>query len=312
VRNSSKDENIRKRIGRSIFSTVTLLSLLLCVTACVLWAGGIRYPRIGNGWLVFGSRYTLSLLPDRMAILGPSPSDPAASKRIRELAEAMRATGGVLRYHGTTGGMGFGDFDYSGKPPMAGVFPQAGEIPSPPPIFRDLGDAPIRMLMAALEDERMFLMAHALLARTHRGEKASDDPRGGLKLWLEETSRHSGHWTGPYDGIHLDLIEDTPRGNQGSWGQEIWARVTTPQITPAERARICRLWHERLDVTLWTARYSHLAPAMFALPAISLATSAARRLRRRNRRTAGRCLECNYDLRATPDRCPECGALTER
>jgi hypothetical protein len=49
-----------------------------------------------------------------------------------------------------------------------------------------------------------------------------------------------------------------------------------------------------------------------AIPGPPLITMRVRRyLRFRSRRLTGLCTVCGYDLRATPDRCPECGAIPE-
>jgi hypothetical protein len=58
------------------------------------------------------------------------------------------------------------------------------------------------------------------------------------------------------------------------------------------------------------ARSIMLPPPLFAIATLILPTLAyRRRLIRRVREKAGLCGFCGYDLRATPDRCPECGRI---
>jgi hypothetical protein len=56
----------------------------------------------------------------------------------------------------------------------------------------------------------------------------------------------------------------------------------------------------RVAVPLW------LGAVVFALPAIVVTV---RRARCRRRRALHNCTNCGYDMRATPDRCPECGSV---
>jgi hypothetical protein len=56
-------------------------------------------------------------------------------------------------------------------------------------------------------------------------------------------------------------------------------------------------------ISYWLACCITAAP-----PAIWLATATSRWWLRRRRGSEGRCPSCGYDLRATPQRCPECGA----
>jgi hypothetical protein len=49
-----------------------------------------------------------------------------------------------------------------------------------------------------------------------------------------------------------------------------------------------------------------VATATLVLPGVEV----ARRVRKRRRAAGATCAACGYDLCATPDRCPECGAAS--
>lgn len=83
-------------------------------------------------------------------------------------------------------------------------------------------------------------------------------------------------------------------------------------------------WQGRLRSSIWLSAYNHpyidggtyissspgvsLPPWMIAVPsAIHSTIWLVRRRRNRTRAVTGKCKQCGYDLRATPERCPECG-----
>jgi hypothetical protein len=74
------------------------------------------------------------------------------------------------------------------------------------------------------------------------------------------------------------------------------AAVPATGVPTQRRAGSRRIWFPT-----WTA-----AVAFAVLPGCVW----ARRLGRQRGGCAGRCPTCGYDLRATPDRCPECGTAT--
>jgi hypothetical protein len=92
---------------------------------------------------------------------------------------------------------------------------------------------------------------------------------------------------------------------------------TRGEFTPTRRGGAPRLGLEWETFAAWygpgtsahSARFSYflvLLPAA-VLPTAWLARAAVRRWRR-GRYAPGLCRRCGYDLRATPERCPECGA----
>jgi hypothetical protein len=65
-------------------------------------------------------------------------------------------------------------------------------------------------------------------------------------------------------------------------------------------------WNRGADGTLCIAAPSWIPPIPFAACGVMLWVRHRARCRRAS---AGLCTTCGYDLRATPDRCPECGTV---
>jgi hypothetical protein len=126
------------------------------------------------------------------------------------------------------------------------------------------------------------------------------DTRGTVEIAIE--SGHVGsiapqifnlrHFSLPPDTLIFQTLRRTPLERLGfrfargqlSFVHGIWAPGSTTAI---------------VDLPVW-----FLTIAFAALPLMWIAV-----LRRRSNVPANHCHSCGYDLRATPDRCPECGTV---
>ena len=119
---------------------------------------------------------------------------------------------------------------------------------------------------------------------------------GGLLQYAKEESGYPGFLVLPH-GYSSILVSERrgvtsdppwhlePRPNGGDW-------VIQYEMSFGNR--------EMFSFPLWG-----LAVVFAILPMLQI----NRWWRRRRRRVRGLCARCGYDLRATPERCPECGAM---
>ena len=124
------------------------------------------------------------------------------------------------------------------------------------------------------------------------------------------------------DALYVKIAEDwnsrlwnTPTPDDEWHGFYFYGSHESLQLTP----RSTDTTFYPIDRAKFPARWAFATlPTWFcfvtfgALPALFILNSASRFARNRARRIRGLCIGCGYDLRASPERCPECGAVPGR
>ena len=151
----------------------------------------------------------------------------------------------------------------------------------------------------------MWLRSHFRtdwLTHARQGRQSSVTSRGGQLMFDTMGDAHVPLWPGlrgwTYEVEPLDESDDdflfvyhpALRGQSRHFVGFAYGDVGSIGL-PTRRMRM-------LVIPYWS-----IVLALAIAPATSLLLARRRRWKQRNRR----CLTCGYDLRATPDRCPECG-----
>jgi hypothetical protein len=129
--------------------------------------------------------------------------------------------------------------------------------------------------------------------------------RGGLRLFYHSSGGHDAYFNPQRSGFKMRCEPPSRYPYAGASG-----------IRPAFMRALggFQLHHEReVDRTSYH-RWLNLVAPHWALASVTLLTPLvwAYRYQRLRRRVAKCiCAHCGYDLRATPDRCPECGAVPQ-
>jgi hypothetical protein len=184
--------------------------------------------------------------------------------------------------------------------------PVGGFMMSP---FADMSAADVRRpLLDALEDPDHFVAAGTLLPYKF-------PPKRTFPL----ASFRDGQVTCDFDGGRAVIQTDfPPRSSEAFARGEVIVGNPFPltrrysgdavRYDPAQQAVLLRQWHALLDVEVAAVPHAAVVAVLLLSPA-AWARRALPSWRRARRARSGLCPACGYDLRASPERCPECGAV---
>jgi hypothetical protein len=271
---------------------LTLLSLLLCVATCVLWVRSYRnYDHIT--WMAREGRHTLR--SDQGAFGLFVQPRRAANANYTRVAQILK--------HDPT-------WFIQGKAAPGLFFPGPDRMVSLECTWLHAGfdffhdrvgrgslDDAFAPLLDGLENKETFVRAHVALTETYGTES---DVTFEMP-WI----RKNENCIAKVDGLRVTLHSHRRSVERG----ERAFHLASATADPTQLAFIRDQWHRRLDESRISISYGTV---VFLLAIVAFALNSGRLLRLIQGRVwsaSKRCSKCGYDLRATPERCPECGTV---
>src|SRR5688572_23141419 len=159
----------------------------------------------------------------------------------------------------------------------------------------------------------LFLAALVLYPRSYwRADSFWFNEHNNVRAFISDT----GHFRFHNQRLKPTAPYSITKGTGRRLGQE--PGDPRPALRDSELAR--RIYFAGFGYTSGEDEYSHrrilLLPFWFILAALAAPPAVlflhVRRNRRRHRLANNLCVRCAYDLRASPERCPECGQIQPR
>jgi hypothetical protein len=312
-----------RRLARMTLNALTMLSLLLCLATLILWRRSNHRPQDAISRPINGNSYTIVSAPGGICLYGPPrlAADPQRRRAIEDLVGALHND--QIHWHG------FLTFPHGidAPPPYIAV-----ESPQPlPGSPAERADNEFTLselaqpLLKALGDPQRVAIAHLLLLR--KTGRAKNEPWSHAIPGHFLSSRDLVGLVGrdgpvesapiPWTEVKLVGLPITlnrwrypgPFDYEGTLSENAWMHDLIGEPDSSQSAQIREMWHRPLDMQMIAIPHWKALAGTALLPLLTLGRFIGRTSLDRRRNRLGLCPSCGYDLRATPNHCPECGTL---